>query len=236
MVGSAATGVEKLKEVHLSGSDVTLEDVQRALQGSDEWWTVIFEQAGLAMVVGSVDGQVLAASPSFEKMFGYSTDEIRTTGGIIAMTHPEDVQADIDLFTELIAGEREHYQLTKRYYHKNGTLIWGRLTVLLLRDAMGEPRFVVALTQDITESVTAERLAQELERAALRREQALELNDNIVQGLVVVKMALEGGWDDKAKETLKRTLEKARGIVSDLLGDLEATKQVTLTRESPTEI
>jgi hypothetical protein len=101
---------------------------------------------------------------------------------------------------------------------------------------MGEPRFVVALTQDITESVTAERLAQELERAALRREQALELNDNIVQGLVVVKMALEGGWDDKAKETLKRTLEKARGIVSDLLGDLEATKQVTLTRESPTEI
>jgi PAS domain S-box-containing protein len=236
MVDSRSAGVEKLKEVHLSGSDIALEDVQRALQGSDEWWTVIFEQAGLAMLVGSVDGQVVAVSPSFEKMFGYSANEIRTTGGIIAMTHPDDIQKDLDLFGELVSGEREHYQLTKRYYRKDGSLMWGRLTVLLLRDASGEPRFVVGLTQDITESVTAEKLAQELRAASLRREQALELNDNIVQGLVVVKMALEGGFDDKAKETLTRTLEKARSIVSELLGDLEASEPGALTRENPTQI
>jgi hypothetical protein len=57
-----------------------------------------------------------------------------------------------------------------------------------------------------------------------------------VQGLVVVKMALEGGFDDKAKETLTRTLEKARSIVSELLGDLEASEPGALTRENPTQI
>ena len=197
MAPDSGEGVRRLEESHESGRNISLEDVQAALQDSPEWWKVIFETAGIAMLVGSTDGHILAMAPSFEKVFGYSEDEVRNIGGIVAMTHPDDLNTDMELFGELITGVRDHYQLEKRYFRKDGSLMWGRLTVLLLRDSAGEPKFVVAMAQDITETVTAKELSEQVRAATVRREQALELNDNIVQGLVVAKMALEGGLDEK---------------------------------------
>ena len=236
MVRDPGEAVRRLEESHKAGRDVSLEEVQAALQESGEWWRVIFETAGIAMVVGSTQGEVIAASPSLETVFGYSLEELRDVGGVIAMTHPEDLQKDLELFGELVAGQRDHYQLEKRYFRKDGSLMWGRLTVLLLRGSDDQPKFVVAMTQDITESVTAKELSEQVKIASLRREQALELNDNIVQGLVVTKMALEGGMDEKAMETLVSTLEKARSLVSDLLGDLDPMGGGSLVREGPADV
>lgn len=236
MAPESGEAVRRLEDSHNAGRDISLEEVQDALQESSEWWKVIFEVAGIALVVGSTEGQILALSPSFEKVFGYSPDEVRNIGGIVAMTHPDDLNKDLELFGELITGVRDHYQLEKRYYRKDGSLMWGRLTVLLLHGADGEPKFVVAMAQDITETVTAKELSEQVAAATLRREQALELNDNIVQGLVVAKMALEGGMDEKAMETLTSTLEKARSLVSDLLGDLDPTERGSLVREGPADI
>ncbi len=209
---------------------MSLEDVQNALRDSNEWWSAVFDLAGLAVVIGSTDGEVVALSPSFEKVFGYSHSELRHAGGVVGMTHPDDLQADLDLFGELVAGRRDHYQLEKRYFRKDGSLMWGRLTVLLLRDAKDRPAFVVAMTQDISETKQSQALEEQLRAAQIRKQQALELNDNIVQGLVVAKMALEGGFDHKAKETLTATLEKARSIISDLLRDLDAGDAGSLVR------
>lgn len=222
--------------MRLSGKEIALEDVQAALSDSREWWSVVFDRAGLALAVGSVDGEVLAINPTFERIFGYSPDEVKDVGGIAAMTHPEDLPLDLELFGELVSGQRDHYQMVKRYIRKDGGLVWGRLTVLLLRDVEDQPRFVVAMMQDITEARRAEELEQRMRAASIRRDQALELNDNIVQGLAVAKMALEGGFDDKAKETLAATLEKARAIVTDLLTDLGDSGEIPLVRERPAEI
>lgn len=157
--------VERLQELHSSGGPVSLEDVQNALRDSNEWWSAVFDLAGLALVIGSPDGEVVAISPSFENVFGYSHSELRHAGGVVAMTHPEDLQADLELFGELVAGRRDHYQLEKRYFRKDGSLMWGRLTVLLLRDAQGQPAFVVAMTQDISET----KQSQALEEPTARR-------------------------------------------------------------------
>ncbi len=69
---------------------------------------------------------------------------------------------------------------------------------------------------------------RELERAAVRHQQALELNKEIVQGLAVAKMALEVGESQRALETMDKTLKSARGIVSE--GLQEGT---SLTRPDP---
>ena len=53
----------------------------------------------------------------------------------------------------------------------------------------------------------------------LRQRQALEINDNIVQGLTVAKYAMDAGDNDRAKEAVERTLKSARQIVTDLLND-----------------
>jgi PAS domain S-box-containing protein len=235
MTPDPGDGVRRLDEIHRSGQEISIEDVQEALQESSQWWKVIFETAGIAMVVGSMNGSIVAASPSFEIVFGYTPEEIPDVAAVSRMTHPDDVTTDEQLFAELFDGTRDHYQLEKRYFRKDGSMMWGRLTVLLLCDPQGEPKFIVAMTQDITESVQAKELAEQVRAAALRREQALELNDNIVQGLVVAKMALEGGFDEKAQETLRSTLEKARSLVSDLLGDQDEVGPGSLVREGPAD-
>lgn len=53
----------------------------------------------------------------------------------------------------------------------------------------------------------------------VRQRQALEINDNIVQGLAVAKYAMDQGADAKSREAIEETLEKARGIITQLLGE-----------------
>ena len=212
--------MKRFEDLHRAGHRIELSDVQDVLRDSNEWWKVIFEAAGLAMAVGNVQGEIYAVTPSFQKVFGYDEKELRDVGGVMAMTHPDDLPLDMELFGELVAGERDHYQMEKRYYRKDGSLMWGRLTVLLLRGEENDTPVILAMVQDVTETRQANELAEQLRMATLKREQAIELNDNIVQGLVVAKMAFESGVDEKVAEALTTTLEKAREIVGDLLGEL----------------
>lgn len=227
--------MKRFDDIRRAGGKIELSDLQDALRESSEWWEVIFETAGLAMAVGGPEGDLYAVTPSFKKVFGYDEHEVRDIGGIAAMTHPEDLPIDLELFGELVAGERDHYQLEKRYYRKDGSLMWGRLTLLLLRGEEDETPVILAMVQDVTETKQANELSQQLRMASIRREQAIELNDNIVQGLVVAKMAFERGMDEKVMETLTTTLEKARSIVGDLLGDMGAPEPGSLVRGEPAE-
>ena len=61
--------------------------------------------------------------------------------------------------------------------------------------------------------------AQMFEDLKVRERQALEINDNIVQGLTVAKYALTMGADDQSKQAIEDTLRRARSIITDLLGD-----------------
>lgn len=220
MPANGQDALKKLEELRGSGHKIQIVDVQDVLSSSPEWWRVILETAGLAMAVGDMEGNVLAVSPSFQTVFGYSQDEINEVGGVAGMTHPDDLPLDEALFGELLRGERDHYQLEKRYLHRDGREMWGRLTVLLLRSDDSGSTFVVAIVQDITETKEAQEAADAIKTAILRHDQALELNDSVVQGLVVTKMALESGLEDKAKESLELTLERARATVSELLGSM----------------
>jgi hypothetical protein len=61
--------------------------------------------------------------------------------------------------------------------------------------------------------------AQLFEDMKVRERQALEINDNIVQGLSVAKYALDQGEDEKSQKAVEETLKKARLIITELLGD-----------------
>ena len=70
------------------------------------------------------------------------------------------------------------------------------------------------------ERVRASEMRLELAEAQLRRQQALEINDNIVQGLAVAKYALDLGETEKVQEAIDGTLSAARTIISDLLEEI----------------
>lgn len=107
------------------------------------------------------------------------------------------------------------------------TTYFGREEVELL-GALG------ALANLAIERVRAEDMKMELAAGQIRRQQALEINDNVVQGLAVAKYAFELNQPERAKAAVDGTLEAARRIISDLLDELGEDAQLlpgSLTRD-----
>lgn len=71
-------------------------------------------------------------------MFGYTREELLASD-FQRLTHPKDLQADLDLVAELLTGKRTAYQFEKRYFHKTGQTLYAQLSVSLVRDARGKP-------------------------------------------------------------------------------------------------
>ena len=66
-------------------------------------------------------------------------------------THPEDIDKDVEQFSQLIEGKITGYSMEKRYIHKNGKLVWGNLLVTLLCDENGMRQDIIGMVVDISE-------------------------------------------------------------------------------------
>jgi PAS domain S-box-containing protein len=110
----------------------------------------IFRNAAVGVALVDMEGHPLMSNPALERILGYSSDELREMA-FPEFTHPDDVSADWDLFQELIAGQRDHYEMYKRYLHRDGHIVSARLTVSLIREADGTPHYAVGMVEDVTE-------------------------------------------------------------------------------------
>jgi diguanylate cyclase (GGDEF)-like protein/PAS domain S-box-containing protein len=131
----------------------------------------IFHKAPIGIVrVEAPDGRLVEVNPAFEEMLGYSADELAAMS-FREYTHPDDVDENMQLFHSLMRGERDSYQLDKRSFRRDGTMLWTQVNTALERDAEGRPQFAVSMMQDITERRRAE---EELRRQAeINEHQAL---------------------------------------------------------------
>lgn len=106
--------------------------------------------------------------------------------------------------------------------HKDGSEVPVELTLTAISDTNIEGhRFALAIVRDVSERRAAQETALKLREARARQQQALELNDTIVQGLAVAKMALEGGHSEKGLAAVTETLKKVKTLVAQLLSDLD---------------
>lgn len=133
---------------------------ERALRESEESFRAIFEGAPIGVALVGLDGRLVQVNGRLEEQLGYTAEELRAMN-FAAFTHPDDLAADLSLFEELAAGRRTNYQIEKRYYTKDGAILWGNLSVALLRDAEGRPLYAVGMVEDITERKRSERLLAE---------------------------------------------------------------------------
>jgi PAS domain S-box-containing protein len=108
-----------------------------------------FEHASIGMALVAPDGSWLRVNRSVCEITGYSEIELlkRTFQDI---THPEDLARDVANAKKMLAGEIDTYHMEKRYFHKNGSIVWVMLSVSLVRDDEGKPRFFISQIQDIT--------------------------------------------------------------------------------------
>ncbi len=125
----------------------------------------------LAVGIGMGDpaGRIIASNATLQNMLGYTGDELASMV-FTEITHPDDVDTGMALYRELVGGKRSHYSLEKRYLHKGGKLIWGRLHVSAIRDKRGELQSVIGVVEDVTERKTAE---QALRKSEARLEHLL---------------------------------------------------------------
>jgi PAS domain S-box-containing protein len=130
------------------------------LKISEELFKATFEQAAVGIAHVSPNGDFLRINKKFCDIVGYSHNEMLTLK-FQDITHPDDLNADLDNVRQVLNGEIDTYSMNKRYYHKNGSIIWINLTVSLMQDEKGKPDCFVSVIQDITEQKkTEERLRQ----------------------------------------------------------------------------
>jgi PAS domain S-box-containing protein len=126
-----------------------------ALRQKEGILRAIFSSANVGIVVFSPEGRVLQVNPVFEKLIGYSSDEIlgRHYSGYLL---PDEIEATNKRFQSAVEGRVQSYTHTKRYLHKDGHEIWVQGTLSALTGDDGRATMLVLLVQDITEERAAE--------------------------------------------------------------------------------
>ncbi len=140
-----------------------VESRTRELAESEARFRGTFENAAIGIAHVSAEGNFLCVNQHLCEMLDYSKAELEAKT-FQEITHPEDLNKDLDLFAELKSGEIETYTIEKRYFHRDGHIVWILLTTAIERDPQGEFEYCISLIRDITEMKEIER-ALEIERS-----------------------------------------------------------------------
>jgi PAS domain S-box-containing protein len=196
---------------------------------NEELFHCLFEQASLGVAVENLEGLVLMANPALCSMLGYAKSELCGMH-CSQFANAEDSADDYALFQDLRAGTIDHYSLEKRYVRKDGTRLWGRLHVSLLKHSDQQFPLVFAFVEDITErklaeeglaSVTGKLIdAQERERARIAR----ELHDDTNQRLSMLAIGIEQLKNELPGEAveLRGRGDELRNNVLEIAKDIQA--------------
>jgi PAS domain S-box-containing protein len=123
---------------------------EQALHESQERLRSAFDHATIGMALVAIDGRLLQVNRSYCKLLGYSEQELLATN-FQSLTHPGDLHDDLTFRRQLLAGERNVFQMEKRYIHKSGHTVWGLLNISLMRNGVGRPLYFISQIQDVTE-------------------------------------------------------------------------------------
>jgi two-component system cell cycle sensor histidine kinase/response regulator CckA len=136
---------------------------EQALKESEERFRAIFDYNPVGIAMSDFTGRFLQSNHAYREIVGYTAEELQ---GLTFqdLTHPEDLPENLRLVEELQSGRRRHVSLEKRYLRKDGTIRLVRMTVNLLRDAQGEPQYLLGTIIDITARKQAEEALRESEK------------------------------------------------------------------------
>lgn len=160
---------------------------EAAHRESEERFRAAFAQAPIGIVLTSPEGRILDANQAYFDMLGFRQEEL--AGQTSArFTHPDDMAATQTFLEELQREGKSSASLEKRYLHKDGRVIWARVSATMRRDPVGRPMQVIAIIEDVSEQKRAE------QRDALLRRiddatRALTETDEITQ--TVTRLVVE---------------------------------------------
>jgi PAS domain S-box-containing protein len=174
-----------------------------ASQESEKRFRYLFAQASIGIAIETMEGRILEVNPAFCTMVGYSPEELLSSS-CSRITHPDDEEIEKVLFEELRQGLRPSYRMEKRFFHKDGSQIWGQVSVSLLNTNQGSAPLVIGMVSDVTAQKTAEANLYQRDRELQhltgrlieaqeeeRRHIARELHDDVGQQEALLAIRLQ---------------------------------------------
>ena len=155
LVQTAAVVVER------AAADARAENLRGRLAAGEAEFRGTFENVGVGVAHVGLDGAWLRVNQQLCEIVGYPEAELRTKT-FQQITHPDDLGDDLVLFGKLLEGEVPRYSLRKRYFRKDGSLIWIQLTVAVQRGPDGKPKYAISVIDDISDLVAAEEELRDL--------------------------------------------------------------------------
>ncbi len=206
-------------------TDITeLRLAEAAHQASEKRFRVAIEHAPIGMALLDLDGHWIKVNDAICRFFGYSKDNLLQTT-IAELTDPDDRESDKTQVTKLMTGDIESYQVEKRYTHRDGSTIWGLLSVSLARDEAGKPGYIISQLLDVTHRREVDRLQAEF-ISTVNHELRTPLT--AIQGaLGLLQANFSERASDKEKTLLSHSYESAQRLarlVNDIL-DVEKMAQ-----------
>lgn len=141
---------------------------------NDNIYLKIYNKAITGIAILDEEGNFLSVNPKLCEITGYKEAEFKKLN-FKDITHPEDLQLDMQYIPDVLTGKRDSYTIEKRYIHKKGHEIWIRLRSTVERNSKGEIEYVIATVEDIQKEKENEKALMESEsRFRMQSEVALE--------------------------------------------------------------
>jgi PAS domain S-box-containing protein len=157
-----------------------------------------FRASPIGIAVEDLEGRPLFVNPALCSMLGYSEEEMRDKH-CVHFSPREDAEKDWALFQQLRAGMIDHYQLEKRYFQRDGSLVWGRLIISLLKSRPSP--LVLAMVEDITD--------KKAEEARFRHAAVIESSDDAIASATLDGIIVS--WNTGAQKIYGYTEAEAVG-------------------------
>ena len=147
------------------------------LKAGEQRMRLYFERQIVGMAISSPEKKWLETNARLHQMFGYSSEELAGLSWE-ELTHPADLDHNLELFNRMLRGDIDDFTVEKRFFRKDGTLLYCYLAVVCVRKPDGRVDYVLALYNDITERKCAEQeiriLQSSLEQRVQERTAQLE--------------------------------------------------------------
>ena len=137
--------------IYASAHDITdRKRAEAASAASEKRFRSAFENALMGMCLTSPDGRLLQVNGVMCEMLGHS-EETLLNSSFREITHPDDIELDVERVQLTLRGETPGWRSEKRYLHADGSVVWVDLSTSLVRDDVGNPLYFSTQILDITE-------------------------------------------------------------------------------------
>jgi PAS domain S-box-containing protein len=135
-----------------------LKYAEEELRQREILFRLIFEHAPVGVSWKRADlGDEHHFNATFRRILDLPASTVPDYALLTELTHPEDLPQHRDMQRQIETGQSDSYTLEKRFVLKDGRLVWGRLSVAVVRDETGHVIQEITILEDITARKQTER-------------------------------------------------------------------------------